>query len=452
MTSFKDAFWEDPRVLGGSTYKNGPQTLFTRLKQGTTECDDLLEFIRERAMIEERYSTALRGLATRTPFKTKRQSEEGTSLARAFDGLLKETSSLADVHGQIAQDLTYDTVRILQHFSEEHRDIVFKQINRIKNELSSLGDEKSNALNLLSIYNKAVVNADRLAVEFQSTQLNTSLSQTSSLQTDRTPTVNSKSRSFADDSEVSLNDPLNFPSEAKKIETHVYGLSSNSQENQDNSNPEHNVGQPANSEFMFLLGSLSVSRDELAYILSSLKSNLPQHSIKYGLLGNLHGLIRGDQLVAWWKTYLPENSYTTEEIIEICQYLMDQNYLRYMGKGQKFVSSSGAYYQWKKQAHEFSPTLVNKETTSENKRPDHMESVSSFDSFFHNISNRQNSSSKASWILGSQPSKKSLDKAESRVYISNEKFKNSVISFEAKRMKTEESLVSRPTFFSLKKK
>ncbi|KAI9505286.1 hypothetical protein BX070DRAFT_221833 [Coemansia spiralis] len=88
-------------------------------------------------------------------------------------------------------------------------------------------------------------------------------------------------------------------------------------------------------------------------MLQRMQAEIPQHDVKFGILGTFRGLISGESLAGWWCTNYPTVVRNEADAISVGQSLMNQGYLRLMGRGSQFQSRANAYYQWKKPALEF---------------------------------------------------------------------------------------------------
>ncbi|KAJ1980758.1 Rho-GTPase-activating protein 8 [Dimargaris verticillata] len=99
-----------------------------------------------------------------------------------------------------------------------------------------------------------------------------------------------------------------------------------------------------------VLGKLSFTRGEFSQFLEQAQTELPAHSIKFGLLGVFKGLVLGQDLVRWLLTRYPKELCTMADAEAVGQSLIGQGYLRRMGRGQTFTVAEAAYYQWRSAA------------------------------------------------------------------------------------------------------
>ncbi|PWA02912.1 hypothetical protein BB558_000919 [Smittium angustum] len=445
MLEFNNSFWEDPRNKEGSTYQNGPQSLFSKLEQGCIECDELVNFLRDRMIIEDKYSTSLRQLADRKSLREGFGDElnENSSLKQCFDGLLRETSILADTHGQIVMDLQTDIVKILHYFANEHRERVNHEVRKVKMGLSQL-DSKNKALIKAKLdYVKKIEAINKLEKDIDN-------STDTKSNDDLAASINSK------DSLASINDsdtvkPEN--SEKNKTQNPEQTLKTKTSEKPVDSHtaslmhkdPQYTIEDLDIELTSIILGPLALTRGEFANILKRARSELKPHDIKYGILGTLRGLVRGDELFVWCKkNILIGGEKTDHEILSICQSLVNQNYLRLIGRGNEFAPKVSSYYQWKKQALEFQisdelettiPSKSISKQSSNPRNPINLNRTNTKDGSIGNIGK------KPSWLLGMQPFKQNKEKIQNEFKQAQEAYKTAVYEADKFRVKIEEELM-----------
>ncbi|KAJ2055198.1 Rho-GTPase-activating protein 8, partial [Coemansia sp. S2] len=121
MLRFENSFWDNPGQGQQPRYERGPQCLYEKLEQGSSECDELLSFFRERVAIEEAYASSMRKLAERQLSPSGFARDEGATLKTAFHGLLSECLALAEAHADLSIELQSSVVMPLRAFTSEHR-------------------------------------------------------------------------------------------------------------------------------------------------------------------------------------------------------------------------------------------------------------------------------------------------------------------------------------------
>ncbi|KAJ1971716.1 Rho-GTPase-activating protein 8 [Dimargaris xerosporica] len=118
-----------------------------------------------------------------------------------------------------------------------------------------------------------------------------------------------------------------------------------------------------------VLGKLSFTRSEFSQFLEQAQTELPAHSIKFGLLGVFKGLVLGRDLVRWLLARYPKQLATMADAEAVGQSLIGQGYLRRMGRGQAFTVAEATYYQWRSAARNHLLAPVHGESAVEDRSP-----------------------------------------------------------------------------------
>ncbi|OLY81402.1 Rho-GTPase-activating protein 8 [Smittium mucronatum] len=421
MLKFNNAFWEDIRNPTGSTYKSGPSALFSILEQGNVEISRIISFLKERIKIEQNYSDSLRKLSLQNIKSDPVFKDEGRSLKNAFDGMYIEMDALANSHSKIANDLQNEVVRILINFSSEHRLRINSEIENIESKLNSLEIKRKNFIKAEIDYKSKILYADKISRENSENLI--SINQPDSNDQKISPNPNnldSPNRS------PSIFDTQSIPSDS--FVSNDFGFNSSKA-----------VETIFDVDFgSIILGSLSLTDSEFLSVIKRLKAELRPHEVRYGILGSLKGLIKGEDLFKWWERYSSTTKKSSDDILAICQSMVDMDYLRYMGKGTLFSVGPQAYYQWKKKANDLilSNSQNNKNTTSIGTSVSMSRTQSS-------VSNSSDSSIfKINSLLGIQSSATKIEKAEKDAEQSLIAYKDSVISAESSRIELESDMVT----------
>ncbi|KAJ2713253.1 Rho-GTPase-activating protein 8, partial [Coemansia spiralis] len=112
-------------------------------------------------------------------------------------------------------------------------------------------------------------------------------------------------------------------------------------------------GSGADAAASIVLGNVALTRHEFHVMLQRMQTEVPQHDVKFGILGTFRGLISGETLAGWWCINYPTVVRGEADALSVGQSMLDQGYLRFMGRGSQFQSRANAYYQWKRPALEF---------------------------------------------------------------------------------------------------
>ncbi|KAK7060891.1 Rho-GTPase-activating protein 8 [Paramarasmius palmivorus] len=96
--SFNNSFWTQD-------YRKGLEVLFHKLEQGLAENDEIIAFVRARAIAEAQLANALSNVVNTGAPGTGFQADDGASLFMTFQGLKAESASQGQIHRSIAKEL-----------------------------------------------------------------------------------------------------------------------------------------------------------------------------------------------------------------------------------------------------------------------------------------------------------------------------------------------------------
>ncbi|KAJ1921545.1 Rho-GTPase-activating protein 8 [Mycoemilia scoparia] len=325
MLSFKDAFWDNSGPGEPLDYRRSPSRLYVEVQHGANECDEILEFVQEWLRIEQSYANALQNLASKQMRPSGFGRNEGATLKCAFEGLTKECQHLVDVHTRLGKEMRSKVIRPMRDFATEHR-------SRINGSWKMID----------SILGKA-------SIEF--------------VKAERARQVSHKRATLYESTRITHESLL-----AQKRETEGEGSvgenSTEQQQQQQAAQPEEQEnGTNDLASASIIVGNLALTRHEFHVMLERLRMELPAHDVKFGVFGKFRGLVTGYDLVSWWRGHYSTVIKTEEEAVSIGQSLMDQGYLRYMGRGSGFQPRSNAYYQWKSAALQFTSDEESRQQT-----------------------------------------------------------------------------------------
>ncbi|ORX96276.1 Rho GTPase activation protein, partial [Basidiobolus meristosporus CBS 931.73] len=94
------------------------------------------------------------------------------------------------------------------------------------------------------------------------------------------------------------------------------------------------------------LGNLTFTEEEFKEFLQRIQTEIPTQEVRYPFLGLYKGLISGESVAAWLREHY--NLESDEQVEQVGQALIDQGFLKLVGRGNKFTIKSNSYYQWKK--------------------------------------------------------------------------------------------------------
>ncbi|KAJ2157046.1 Rho-GTPase-activating protein 8 [Coemansia sp. RSA 552] len=339
---FENSFWDNPGTGHAPRYERGPQCLYEKLEQGSTECDELLGFFRERAAIEEAYANSLRQLAERKLQAEGFGRDEGATLKTAFRGLLTECVAQSEAHSDLAIELKSSVVVPLRTFSTEHRARVRASWKLIDDVVRRAAAELAQADRNHRVYTQKASVAEQLRL----------CEDPNGPQPGASPTeFEVKSRPSMADPPVSVS-PVSMRSVEDEADADValqrqlLSAGSSSSAVLPQVHGELDVAS-------IVLGNVALTRHEFHVMLQRMQTEVAQNDVRFGILGTFRGLISGESLAGWWCTNYPTVVRNEADAVAVGQSMLGQGYLRFMGRGSQFQSRPNAYYQWKRPALEF---------------------------------------------------------------------------------------------------
>ncbi|KAJ1675624.1 Rho-GTPase-activating protein 8 [Spiromyces aspiralis] len=226
----------------------------------------------------------------------------GPTLRKAFEGLVAECARLADVHAKLGREMHSKVIRPLRDFAAEHR----ARVNSSWKVVDSL--------------------LCKASIEF--------------VRAERARQVSERRAKLYE----------------SMLATHA-ALGAGRPAEEEGAPPPTPApaagGDPGQAQPMVIVGNLALTRREFRAMLGRLRAELPAHEVKFGVFGRFRGLVTGHDLAAWWREHYGSVIRTDEEAAALGQSLVDQGYLRHMGRGSAFVLRPTAYYQWKAAALNF---------------------------------------------------------------------------------------------------
>ncbi|KAI8323874.1 hypothetical protein GQ54DRAFT_257379 [Martensiomyces pterosporus] len=351
MIKFENSFWDNPGLGQQPRYERGPQRLYEKLEQGSYECDELLSLLRDRVAIEEMYANSLRQLAERK-FSTKGFGrDEGATLKTAYHGLVSECLALAEAHSDLAIELTSSVVMPLRNFSSEHRARVRASWKIIDDTIRRSSTELSQVDRNHRVYTQKAAAAEQMRLKESPGSLQPGAS-AAEFEVKSRPSMNlptaeaaavaaSEGNTAADRAAAGSEDDLR--QQRQILSGSDIGVL-------------HSPVPPVQGELdvaSIVLGNVALTRHEFHVMLQRMQTEVPQHDVKFGILGTFRSLISGESLAGWWCTNYPTVVRNEADAISVGQSMMNQGYLRFMGRGSQFQSRPNAYYQWKKPALDF---------------------------------------------------------------------------------------------------
>ncbi|KAJ2828095.1 Rho-GTPase-activating protein 8 [Coemansia sp. 'formosensis'] len=345
MLRFENSFWDNPGQGQQPRYERGPQSLYEKLEQGSSECDELLGFFRERVAIEEAYASSMRKLAERPLAQSGFGRDEGATLKTAYHGLLAECLALSEAHADLSIELQSSVVVPLRAFTSEHRARVRASWKIIDDTVRKASAELTMVDRNHRVYTQKASAAEQLRLRESPTGLQPGASAAEfevkarpSMSQREAPEAREHSESDAEsdaDADVAAQRQLLSSSGVGSVRATLP------------------LVQGSLDVASIVLGNVALTRHEFHVMLQRMQTEVVQHDVKFGILGTFRGLISGESLAGWWCTNYPTVVRNEADAVAVGRSMMGQGYLRFMGRGSQFQSRSNAYYQWKKPALDF---------------------------------------------------------------------------------------------------
>ncbi|KAK9696704.1 Rho-GTPase-activating protein 8 [Basidiobolus ranarum] len=94
------------------------------------------------------------------------------------------------------------------------------------------------------------------------------------------------------------------------------------------------------------LGTLSFTEEEFKEFLQRIQTEIKTQEVRYPFLGLYKGLVSGESIAEWLRVHY--NLETEEQVEQVGQGLIDQGFMKFIGRGNKFTVKPNSFYQWKK--------------------------------------------------------------------------------------------------------
>ncbi|GBB97155.1 hypothetical protein RclHR1_02930004 [Rhizophagus clarus] len=267
-----------------NNYSGGITVLYDKLEQGKIENEEVVAFIRERISIEELYGKKLCDLSKISSRQDGFLRDDGASLRRSFEKVKNECCNLGQAHLQLASNLAEMVLQPLLKSKEEHA----KRLKLSRDELTDY----------LKMYERLIGDVEKARINYQN------------------------KCKIADEIANEALIQRSLEKEKEKMRNEFQLL-------------------------VVVLGEQSFTEEEIMKFFVRMRKEIPSQEVKFPILGVYNDVYTGEDIAKW----LQENhlgARTLREAEMIGQELTDQGFLRLIGAyGNKFTSTSSAYYQWK---------------------------------------------------------------------------------------------------------
>lgn len=293
MSTFADSFWSDD-------YASGLTTLFAKLNQGVVENEEIISLARRRADAEEYHGSKLLQISRESKRKDGFSRDDGASVRRAFEGMLKETAESGKYHTKIALNLQNMVLKPFGRWTQEHA----IRIQTSERELFSK----------VRVHEKQVMDVKKLrSVYFNKCRLLEDVEEEHKLafpgpEGSGTPTKATKktAEEIAADLTAVLDD------------------------------------EPVE------LGEAFYSSSQVKVLCESALDTIIIKEVKIPILGTFQHVSTGSAIVEWICKSMGVEGLNAAE--SVGQDLLNNGFIRYLGVGNTFANSSVLNYQWKDKA------------------------------------------------------------------------------------------------------
>ncbi|ORY87547.1 hypothetical protein BCR37DRAFT_401536 [Protomyces lactucae-debilis] len=294
--SFAESFWSED-------YGTGLQKLFTKLRQGCTENEELIQLVKRRAEAEEYHGVTLQRMAGDAYKRDGFQRDDGASVKRAFEGMVKETHESGKTHLKMATNLQTMVLNPFGKWAQEHAERVSRSEKELTGKVKVHDKQHNEVKKLRSTY----FNKCRILEDFQ------------------------EENKFAFPAVDGPGTPKSNASKAAE---------------EDSGDDEEAVE----------LGDTFFTAAQIKLLISRMLTEVSVKEAKLPILGTFQHVSTGLDVAQWLRHNLvskedQENELQAiKEAEQLGQGLVDNGFLRYLGVGNTFANSSVLNYQWRDKA------------------------------------------------------------------------------------------------------
>ncbi|KAF8159691.1 hypothetical protein B0H34DRAFT_796910 [Crassisporium funariophilum] len=379
--TFTNSFWSQD-------YRRGIEVLFEKLEQGVAENDEIVAFIKGRAIAEGHLASSLVHPALTGRPGTGFAADDGASLLMAFRGLQAESAAQGQAHNSIAQELTTLVADPFNDWAQGYKERLKQNKSTvIDNWLRSYEQAQGEVAKLKHQYLAKTRKADEAEddAKFAPNGNGPTDKYTSSPRirpADRTPPLRTASvseriaqrlkeiqKKSADAlaSATSTEDPNGSPESS--VENALPKVDKGKGREVIHEEPEEMASPPPMSPMPppkielpgspmppqpILLAGLSLPPAAISQLLTRAAAELPLRPVRFPLLGEYQDAFTGDEFTSWLKENVPGLGGSLDRAEEAAKDLTERDgLLRRLGElGNQFEDSDDAFYQFRPKAFE----------------------------------------------------------------------------------------------------
>ncbi|KAK9237726.1 hypothetical protein V1525DRAFT_403178 [Lipomyces kononenkoae] len=310
--TFGGSFWS-------SDYYSGLSVLQGKLVQGLYENSQILQLMDNLRNAEETYGKQLEIAARElAPSATGFGRDEGASLRKAYEAIVKQVVKKGTAHVDIAKDIQTLAINPLAEFAIQHERKVRESVKHATGMVDTVKKLQREVQNSARTVETKRSNLEKYKREELFSQKNDE--QTAVRTSGLYPDENKPPRQSMSLDRASTNESLG---------------------SKDDDDVDENS--------FFTIAGIEYSRDHLGSILSVMLDKIPQSHHKVPILGTYHDTSTGADIVDWIRNNTKSTTFTLAE--EYGQDLLEYGFIRLVGNiGNMFANSSKMRYQWRKKA------------------------------------------------------------------------------------------------------
>lgn len=293
MPGFAESFWTED-------YATGLSKLFAKLNQGVAENEEVVSLARRRADAEDYHGNKLQQIARDGYRRDGFVRDDGASVRRAFEGMVKETAESGKYHCKIASNLHDMVLKPFTRWTAEHANRVHSSEKELMGRVKVYDTQLSDVKKMRTTY----FNKCRLLEDFEE------------------------------------ENKLAFP-----------GPEGNGTPTKSPKKTPEEIAADLNAvldDEPIELGETVYSAAQIKVLLESILDGIVIKETKLPILGTFKDVSTGSAIVEWIHKNMGVDSLDAAEAIG--QDLLTNGFLRYLGVGSTFANSSVLNYQWKDKA------------------------------------------------------------------------------------------------------
>nr|GAT46765.1 predicted protein [Mycena chlorophos] len=351
--SFNNSFWTQD-------YRRGLEVLYAKLEQGVAENDEIIAFVRARAVAERQLADALSNPMLTGRAGTGFSSDDGASLLMAFRGLQAESATQGNAHKTIANELETLVVDPFEHWAIAYKDRLEQSRSSILDQwLRAYEQAHGEVAKLKHQYLAKIRRADEAEDDAKFAPNSTAAdSYTTSPRVrpaDGRRSPPKKAVAAASEQSEQNTPPKVDKGKGKAIEEDEPVLSASPPPMSPPLPPKVDIPEspmPPMPPPPMLLAGLALPPSAVSQLLTRAAAELPLRPVRFPLLGEYPDCFTGGEFVAWLNENVQGFGGSLDRAEDAARELTERDkLLRRIGEfGNEFEHSDEAFYQFRPKA------------------------------------------------------------------------------------------------------